>query len=73
MRFITHLLSCAITLKEGWLQELPGVVCLFCYVLMVKGEFEVENYAKILCRIYCFQDMIMNFMLFGGRFPCAFG
>ena len=61
--FITHLLNCAITPKEGWLQELPGVVSLFCYVLMVKREFGVENYAKILCRIYCFQDSIMNFIL----------
>ena len=61
--FIAHLLNCTITPKEGWLQELPGVVSLFCYVLMVKREFGVENYAKILCRIYCFQDMIMNFIL----------
>ena len=39
---------------------------------MVKGEFGVENYAKILCRIYCFQDMIMNFILFWRMFFLCF-
>ena len=61
---------CAITPKEGSLQEFPGVVSLFCYGLdiVVKREFGVENYAEILCRNYCFQDMIMNFILFGDVF-----